>query len=110
MNFSNGKFTVQAIRRAAELGWTPRMYLPIGSSSIASILQPAGLERAVGAITIASQKNPLDPQWSNDPGMKECFEFMKRWAPALDPLESLNTTGYSSAACWPMCCAAVATS
>ena len=97
MNFSNGKFTVQAIRRAAELGWAPQMYIPIGSSSIASILQPAGPERSIGAVTIASQKNPLDPQWRDDAGMKDYVDFMKRWAPALDPNESLNTTGYTLA-------------
>jgi len=93
MSFSNGKFTSQSIRKAAELGWKPQLYIPLGSSSIASILQPAGLDNATGAVTIANQKNPLDPQWRDDPGMKEYKEFMKRWAPALDPNESLNLTG-----------------
>ena len=93
MSFSNGKFTSQSIRKAAELGWKPQLYIPLGASSIASILQPAGLDNATGAVTIANQKNPLDPQWRDDPGMKEYKEFMKRWAPALDPNESLNLTG-----------------
>ena len=93
MNFSNGKFTSQAIRKAGELGWTLRTYIPIGASSIASIQRPAGLERAAGAITIANQKNPLDPQWMDDPGMKEYLAFMQRWAPAQDPNDSLNVTG-----------------
>jgi branched-chain amino acid transport system substrate-binding protein len=97
MNFSNGKFASQAIRNAAELGWKPQIYLPIGSSSIASILRPAGLENAFGAVTIASVKNPLDPQWQEDAGMKEYMEFMKRWAPALDPNDSLNVTGLTIA-------------
>ena len=93
MSFSNGKFTSQSIRKAAELGWKPQLYIPLGSSSIASILQPAGLDNANGAITIANQKNPLDPQWRDDPGMKDYKEFMKRWAPGLDPNESLNLSG-----------------
>ena len=93
MNFSNGKFTSQAIRKAGELGWTPQMYIPLGASSIASILRPAGLDRSAGAITIANQKNPLDPQWKDDPGMKEYLAFMQRWAPGLDPNDSLNVTG-----------------
>jgi ABC-type branched-subunit amino acid transport system substrate-binding protein len=96
-NFSNGKFTVQSLRRAGELGWTPRVYLPVGSSSIASILKPAGLDRAAGAITIANQKNPLDPQWQEDAGMREYHEFMKRYAPALDAQDSLNVSAYSMA-------------
>ena len=94
-NFSNGKFTVQSLRRMGELGWTPQVYLPVGSSSIASILKPAGAERAVGAITISNMKNPLDPQWRDDPGMKAYYDFMKRWAPGLDAEDSLNVTAYS---------------
>ncbi len=97
MNFSNGKFTVQSLRRAAELGWTPQVYLPVGSTSIATILRPAGVDKAMGAITISNHKNPLDPQWREDPGMKEYFEFMKRWAPGLDADDSLNISGYSMA-------------
>jgi branched-chain amino acid transport system substrate-binding protein len=93
MSFTNGKFTSQSIRKAAELGWKPQIYVPLGSSSIASILQPAGLDNALGAVTIANQKNPLDPQWRDDPGMKDYKEFMKRWAPALDSNESLNVSG-----------------
>lgn len=95
MLFTNGKFTSQAIRRAAELGWKPQIYLPAGSGSIATILQPAGLDNSTGAITIASVKNPLDPQWRDDAGMNEYLAFMKRWAPSLDARDSLNVTGLS---------------
>ena len=94
-NFSNGKFTVQSLRRAGEMGWTPQIYLPVGSTSIASILRPAGTERAVGAITISNHKNPLDPQWRDDPGLKEYLEFMKRHAPTLEAEDSLNLSAYS---------------
>ena len=94
-DFSNGKFTVQSLRRMGELGWTPQVYLPVGSSSIASILKPAGIEPAVGAVTLANMKNPLDPQWRDDAGIKAYYEFMKRWAPALDPEDSLNVNAYS---------------
>lgn len=94
-NFSNGKFTVQSLRRAGEMGWTPQIYLPVGSTSIASILRPAGTERAVGAITISNHKNPLDPQWRDDPGLNDYLEFMKRYAPALEAEDSLNLSAYS---------------
>ncbi|MFO1326025.1 MAG: ABC transporter substrate-binding protein [Rubrivivax sp.] len=94
-SFSTGKFTVQSLRRAAELGWHPQLYLPVGSTSIASILRPAGADSAVGAITISNHKNPLDPQWAQDAGMREYLEFMKRWAPGLDAQDSLNLSAYS---------------
>jgi ABC-type branched-subunit amino acid transport system substrate-binding protein len=94
-NFSNGKFAVQSLRRMGDLGWAPQVYLPVSASSIASILKPAGVERAVGAITIATAKNPQDPQWRDDPGVKTYYEFMKRWAAGLDPEDSFNVTAYS---------------
>ncbi len=97
MNFSNGKFAVQGLRRAGEMGWKPQVYLPVGSTSIASILRPAGLEHAMNAITISNQKNPLDPQWNDDPGMKDYHAFMKRYAPSLEAQDSLNVSGYSMA-------------
>ncbi|MBP6900112.1 MAG: ABC transporter substrate-binding protein [Burkholderiaceae bacterium] len=96
-NFSNGKFTVQSQRRLGDLGWTPQVYLPVGSTSIASVLKPAGVERSIGAVTVASMKNPLDPQWREDAGIKAYYEFMKRWASGLDPEDSLNVTAYSMA-------------
>ena len=93
---SNGKFTSQSIRKSAELGWKPVTFLPIGSSSIAGILKPAGVERATGAITAAYAKNPSDPQWADDPGMKEYFAFMKQYMPNADPLDSLNASGFNA--------------
>ena len=95
MSFANGKFAVQSLRRAGEMGWKPQIYLPVGSTSIASILRPAGVEHALNAITISNTKNPLDPQWHDDPGMKEYQAFMKRFAPSLEADDTLNVSGYS---------------
>jgi branched-chain amino acid transport system substrate-binding protein len=95
MNFAFGKFAVQSIQRARDIGWRPQMYIASGSSSIAAILRPAGLENSVGAMTIANVKNPLDPQWDNDQGMKDYFAFMARHAPLLDAKDALNVTAYS---------------
>jgi branched-chain amino acid transport system substrate-binding protein len=97
MSFANGKFAVQSLRRAGEMGWKPQIYLPVGSTSIASILRPAGVEHAQNAITISNTKNPLDPQWNDDSGMKDYQAFMKRFAPALEAEDSLNVSGYSMA-------------
>jgi branched-chain amino acid transport system substrate-binding protein len=95
MNFAFGKFAVQSIQRTKDLAWRPQIYLASGSSSIAAILRPAGLDNAVGAMTIANVKNPLDPQWDQDQGMRDYFAFMARYAPALDAKDALNVTAYS---------------
>ncbi|MEZ5730436.1 MAG: ABC transporter substrate-binding protein, partial [Burkholderiaceae bacterium] len=96
-SITNGKFTVQALRRAGALGWKPQIYLPVGTTSIASILKPAGFDNAKGAITIANQKNPLDPQWRDDAGIKEYYAFMKQWAPRQNPEDTINVSSYSMA-------------
>lgn len=95
MNFAFGKFAVQSIQRTRDLAWRPQIYIGSGSSSIAAILRPAGPENAIGALTIANIKNPLDPQWDNDQGMKDYLAFMARYAPGLDAWDSLNVTAYS---------------
>ena len=97
LNLSNAKFTVQSIRKSADLGWKPLLILPLGSSSIGSILKPAGAQNAVGAITVAYGKNPADPQWQDDAGMKAFLEFMKQYMPKADPHDQLYAGGYSSA-------------
>ncbi|MEZ5651118.1 MAG: ABC transporter substrate-binding protein [Burkholderiaceae bacterium] len=94
---TNGKFTVQALRRAGDRGWKPQLYLPVGTTSIASILKPAGYDNAKGAITIANQKNPLDPQWRDDAGIREYYAFVKQWAPGQNPEDTINVSGYSMA-------------
>src|SRR5436853_2230184 len=44
------KFAAQAIRKTADIGWKPLTFLNTVSSSLASTLQPAGLEKSVGII------------------------------------------------------------
>ena len=57
LNASTGKFTSQAIRKASELGWRAQQFLPIGSNFVATILKPAGLENAKGAISATPDKD-----------------------------------------------------
>jgi hypothetical protein len=44
------KFAAQAIRRSYDLGWTADRYVTAVSESIATVLKPAGLEKAKGLI------------------------------------------------------------
>lgn len=93
-----GKFASQAIARVHDLGWRPREYLvPTSSTSIKAILSPAGLEKSIGIITSSITKSVSDPQWNDDPGMKEYLAFLKEYLPASDPNDTSMVTGYSSA-------------
>ena len=49
-----------------------------GSSSQATVLEPAGLKNATGLIAAMALKLAGDPAWDNDAGMKEYLAFMKQ--------------------------------
>jgi branched-chain amino acid transport system substrate-binding protein len=67
------------------------------SSSVASALQPAGLEKSVGVISSQFVKDPTDPAWSDDKAMKEYAAFMKKYYPDGNADDILNVYGYASA-------------
>ena len=48
------KFAAQAIRKVYDIGWKPLQFLTNVSSSIASVMMPAGPEKGVGTISTAS--------------------------------------------------------
>ena len=53
------------------MNWKPLHILTNVSVSVGAVMQPAGPEKAVGIISSAYLKDPTDPAWDNDPGMKE---------------------------------------
>ncbi len=94
---STPKFGAQAIRKAAELGWKPLYYVVSGSSSIKTVLEPAGVENAIGLVTAVATKIPADPRWADAPDMKEFLAFNKQWNQGADPNDGSVGTGYMSA-------------
>jgi len=97
-NITTPKFGAQAIRKAAELGWKPVQILDINASPVSQTLIPAGLENAKGIISVNYGKDPLDPQWADDEGMKRYKAFMAKYAPGEDANSGIATYGYSTAA------------
>jgi len=96
-DFSTPKFGAQAIRRAYDIGWKPLHLIAFPASSVSAVLRPAGLEKAVGLISSAVAKDPSDPQWRDDPGVKEYLVWAKRWYPDGDPIAWDNVLGYNAA-------------
>jgi branched-chain amino acid transport system substrate-binding protein len=45
------------------------------------VIKPAGFENAQGIISAAYAKDPTDPQWKDDPGMKNFDAFLAKYAP-----------------------------
>jgi branched-chain amino acid transport system substrate-binding protein len=97
-NVTTPKFAAQAIRKAYDIGWKPVQYLNNVSTSVGSVLTPAGLEKSVGLITTAYYKDPTDKRWDNDPAVMKWREFMKKYHPDGNVNDGFNMYGYSVAA------------
>lgn len=88
------KFAAQAIRRAAEIGWKPTLIINFPSSSVAGTLKPAGLENSIGVIVGTPNKDPSDPKWSDDTGVKAYREFFEKYLAGADITNTSYLTGY----------------
>ena len=91
---STPKQAAQAIKKIAELGWHPVHILDINATSVGAVMKPAGLEASKGVISVNYGKDPLDPTWKDDAGMKKYFEFMAKYYPDGDKDSSFNSYGY----------------
>ena len=96
-NITTPKFAAMAIRKAYDIGWKPVQYLNNVSASIGSVLIPAGLEKSVGIISTQYLKDPLDPAWKDDKGMKDWYAFMAKYYPDGNLKDGSNVYGYAVA-------------
>jgi len=96
-NITTPKFAAQAIKKAAEIGWKPLHYLNNVSSSVGSVLTPAGLDNSRDIVTTAYIKDPTDPQWANDKGYQDWVAFMKKYMPQGNLADGFNVYGYTAA-------------
>jgi branched-chain amino acid transport system substrate-binding protein len=96
-NITTPKFAAQAIKKAHEIGWKPLHFLNNVSSSLGTVLKPAGLDASRGLITALYMKEVTDPQFKNDKGFTDWVAFMKKYYPegALD--DQFNAFGYNVA-------------
>ena len=94
---STPKQAAQAIKKNAEIGWKPIHIVDINATSVGAVLKPAGLEASKGIISTNYGKDPLDPQWKDDAGMKRYFAMMEKYYPEGDKNSSFNSYGYSTA-------------
>jgi branched-chain amino acid transport system substrate-binding protein len=88
------KFAAQAIRKAAEIGWKPMILIDFPSSSVAGTLKPAGLENSIGVIVGTTNKDPNDPKWQEDPGIKAYRAFFEKYLAGADITNNSYLTGY----------------
>jgi len=96
-NVTIPKFAAQAIKKAADIGWKPTHFLASVSNSVEAVFKPAGLEASKGLISAGFEKDPDDPQWQDDPALKEWRAWMKEYYPEGSVHEGLNVYGYTAA-------------
>ncbi|MBR0686023.1 ABC transporter substrate-binding protein [Bradyrhizobium manausense] len=97
MNITTPKFAAQAIKKNAEIGWKPLHFLNNVSASVGSVMKPAGYENGQDIISADYLKDVSDPEWKNDPGMKEFQAFMDKYFPEGDKLDKGTIVGFAVA-------------
>jgi len=91
------KFAAQAIRKVYDVGWRPLHIINNVSSSVATVLQPAGLEKSVGVMSSQYLKDPTDPSWKDDKAIKDYLAFVKKYYPDGNSDDIFNVYGYAAA-------------
>ena len=97
ISITTPKFAAQAIKKLAEMNWTPLHIVSNVSSSVGGVIKPAGFENAQGILSANYAKDASDPQWNNDPGMKKFLEFLAKYAPDANKLDGSVVYGYGAA-------------
>ena len=91
------KFAAQSIKKVAELGWKPLFILNSVGTSTGTVMRPAGFENRQNIISATYQKDPTDPQWKDDAGIKNFDAFLMKYFPEGNREDLLLMTGYNVA-------------
>src|SRR5579872_3448847 len=91
------KFTTLAIRKVYDIGWRPTQFVNSVSTSVGSVMKPAGAEKGAGVISATYTKDPSDPRWQDAPEYKQWLGWMKKCNSSVNVSDSLAVYGYSTA-------------
>jgi branched-chain amino acid transport system substrate-binding protein len=91
------KFAAQSIRKAYEIGWRPMTFLSNVAVWVSTVMEPAGLEAGTGILSTAYVKDPDDPEWRDDAGVKGWRAFMSKYIPEADQHDTNYVNAYNSA-------------
>jgi ABC-type branched-subunit amino acid transport system substrate-binding protein len=97
VDITTPKFAAQAIKKVAEVDWKALHILNNVAASVGSVIKPAGYDKSQGIVSANYLKDVSDPQWANDPGMKQFLDFMAKDFPEGDKLDGGTIVGYGVA-------------
>jgi branched-chain amino acid transport system substrate-binding protein len=100
MIFATPKFAIQAYSTARQLGWKPLAFVNAVSSA-ANIMQIAELgsskQQVEGSISTVYLKDPTDPRWAKDPGIRRFRSILKKYNGGKGLTDVYNVYGMASA-------------
>jgi branched-chain amino acid transport system substrate-binding protein len=79
MIFAFGKFAIQAFVFVKKLGWAPQIFVNAVAASPSEMLIANTSGQTQGAISIAFFKDPTDPRWARDKGMRLYRTIMRSY-------------------------------
>jgi ABC-type branched-subunit amino acid transport system substrate-binding protein len=91
-------FSIQAIRKVHDLNWKPIFFISNISTSIPTILEPAGLDNSAGVLSSVYIKEPDDPDFGNDTAVRDWRAWMSKYLPNDDTRRPNFVNGYNYAA------------
>jgi branched-chain amino acid transport system substrate-binding protein len=94
-NISTPKFAAQAMRKASDIGWKPAQYINNVSSSVATVMKPAGFDNVQGVLTAAYLMDPTDHQWDDNADMKGWKEWMGKHNAGASLSDASNVYAYA---------------
>jgi branched-chain amino acid transport system substrate-binding protein len=94
VSITTPKFAAQAIKKLAEMDWHPMHFLSNVSTSIGGVIEPAGYENSQGILSANYAKEVADPQWDDDPGMKNFLAFLQKYHPTANKLDGAVIYAY----------------
>jgi ABC-type branched-subunit amino acid transport system substrate-binding protein len=97
ISITSPKFAAQSIKKVVELGWRPLFLLNGVAASTGTVMRLAGLENSQNIISATYAKDPTDPQWKDDPGIKNFDAFLSKYFPEGNPEDQFVMTGYNLA-------------
>jgi hypothetical protein len=97
ISITTPKFAAQSIKKVAELGWKPLFILNSVGTSTGTVMRPAGFENGQNIISATYQKDPTDPQWKDDAGIKNFDAFLAKYFPEGNREDLFIMTAYNVA-------------
>ena len=97
ISITTPKFAAQSIKKVAELQWKPMFILNNVGASTGTVMKPAGFENSQGIISAAYAKDATDPQWKDDPGIKNFDAFLAKYFPDGNRADGSVMVGYDVA-------------